>query len=37
VHDDCTASPASKDDCKKGGFASYGDANQGQCVSATNH
>lgn len=28
------ASPVTKDDCKKGGWASYGYTNQGQCVSA---
>ena len=30
---DFEASPGSKDDCKKGGFAAYGFKNQGQCVS----
>lgn len=31
---DFEAKPASKDECKKGGWAEFGYANQGQCVSA---
>ncbi len=30
-------SPASKDDCKDGGWESFGFANQGQCIAFVNH
>ncbi len=33
---DFEPSPATKDDCKKGGFSDYGYKNQGECVSALN-
>lgn len=33
---DFEATPSNKDDCKKGGFASFGFANQGQCVARSN-
>jgi hypothetical protein len=33
---DFEATPASADDCKKGGFAAYGFPNQGQCVARVN-
>ena len=33
---DFEATPSNKDDCKKGGFATYGFENQGACVSRSN-
>jgi hypothetical protein len=34
--DSPTAAPASKEDCKNGGWKNYGYKNQGQCIKAVN-
>ena len=36
VYDFEPGSPATKEDCKNGGFADYGFANQGQCIRFVN-